>query len=199
MSSKYLRPYEHSSNPRTVAQKNFDALESRLYYVHPNPGAAVGPPTIGTWAVDEIYIDAHRQEWRCTVAGTPGTWERLGGVDTAADYVWTGYHTFHKSPRMPSEAVAYAASLAIDFNGKPFQTVTLTGDLAISTTNRGNGRMISVRLIGDASARSLNFATGIRFVGPKPTSLDAGKVAILSLTSFGDDETDTVAAYSAES
>lgn len=74
MSRKYLTKYEDVSNPRTIAQRNFDVLEARTWFATPNPGAGVGPPTTGTWAVDELYWDVDRNVWRCTVAGTPGSW-----------------------------------------------------------------------------------------------------------------------------
>src|SRR5262245_26538902 len=84
MSDKYLLPYEFTFNPRTVAQKNFRRIEERLWYAKPYPGATAGAPTTGTWALDELYRDTDRVLWRCTVAGTPGTWVReygAGGID----------------------------------------------------------------------------------------------------------------------
>lgn len=33
-----------------------------------------GAPTTGLWAVDDEVVDSAGMRWRCTVAGTPGTW-----------------------------------------------------------------------------------------------------------------------------
>ena len=34
----------------------------------------LGPPAAGTWALNDVVIDVGGAAWRCTVAGTPGTW-----------------------------------------------------------------------------------------------------------------------------
>ena len=38
------------------------------------PGASAGPPTSGTHAVGEVYVDSVGVVWTCQVAGTPGVW-----------------------------------------------------------------------------------------------------------------------------
>lgn len=43
-----------------------------------------GPPTVGTWAVNDVILDSAGVIYRCTVAGTPGTWV---GVDAPSAYV----------------------------------------------------------------------------------------------------------------
>lgn len=39
-----------------------------------------GAPTTGTWAVDDEVLDSNGTLWRCTVAGTPGTWVQSSGT-----------------------------------------------------------------------------------------------------------------------
>jgi hypothetical protein len=119
-------------------------------------------------------------------------------LDVSIAPTWTGVHTFDGSLRYGTGTTTYAASVSVDFNGKPFQTITLTGDLDIATTNRGAGRTVTVRLIGDSVNRNLTFNASIRFVGAEPTELVANKIAILTLTSFGSNESDTVASYAEE-
>lgn len=97
------------------------------------------------------------------------------------------------------ETVTYAATTDIDFNGKGYQTISLTGNLTLTTSNRGAGKSVSVRLIGDGSIRTLTFPAGWVFVGSAaPASLAANKVAILNLTGFGGADTDVIAAYAAQ-
>lgn len=36
--------------------------------------AGLGPPAAGTWLLNDVVIDSGGAAWRCTVAGTPGTW-----------------------------------------------------------------------------------------------------------------------------
>ena len=54
----------------------------------------LGPPTTGTRIKDELYVDAAYAVWRCTVAGTSGTWQQecpavvsVDPSDPPADYV----------------------------------------------------------------------------------------------------------------
>ena len=135
------------------------------------------------------------------VNGAAATFMRSDGapaLDVSIAPTWTGVHTFDGSLRYGTGTTTYAASVSVDFNGKPFQTITLTGDLDIATTNRGAGRTVTVRLIGDSVNRNLTFNASIRFVGAEPTELVANKIAILTLTSFGSNESDTVASYAEE-
>ena len=37
-----------------------------------------GAPTAGTHTLNEVAIDSGGSLWRCTVAGTPGTWTQMG-------------------------------------------------------------------------------------------------------------------------
>jgi hypothetical protein len=71
---KYLQSILRATNPRSIQDFNFAAAEARVWYATPNQGATSGPPTAGTWALDELYWDSDRKVWRCSVAGTPGTW-----------------------------------------------------------------------------------------------------------------------------
>ena len=47
------------------------------------PLPAVGPPTTGAWRIGTLACDAAGSLWRCTGAGTPGTWVEVGGGGTA--------------------------------------------------------------------------------------------------------------------
>jgi hypothetical protein len=41
------------------------------------PAGAAGPPTSGTHAQGELYVDANAVLYICTAAGTPGTWQQI--------------------------------------------------------------------------------------------------------------------------
>lgn len=55
----------------------------------------VGPPTTGSHVLDEIWKDALGGVFKCTVAGTPGTWKQILAAavtaDPAAGTIPTGY------------------------------------------------------------------------------------------------------------
>lgn len=109
--------------------------------------------------------------------------------------------TVVRSTAYERATVVFAASLVIDLKGASYQEITVTGNTTISTTNRatsGIARSVAVRLIPSGGPWSLTFAAGIAPYGTAlPTSLAAGKEALLSLTSFGPNESDTRAAYAA--
>ena len=100
-------------------------------------------------------------------------------------------------------SVDHLGSQVVDFDGSTFQSLSLTGNLSLSTTNRSADvnkiKSITVRVIGDTVDRNLTFNSSIKFIGNAPLKLRANKIGILSLNSFGINETDTVAAYRAES
>jgi hypothetical protein len=75
----------------------------------------------------------------------------------------------------------------------------LAGNVAITSTNRAALRMVTVRIVGDASQRTLTLGEAGKWIGAaKPTALAAGKIAVLSLTAFGSAESDVIAAYAAD-
>lgn len=97
-------------------------------------------------------------------------------------------------------ALAYAATVNLDMAALDGQTrtITLTGNLTFTTSNRANGRIVVLRLLPGASARTLTFPVEWPFVSAKPASLAANKTAILSLTFFGSGDADCVAAYAVQ-
>lgn len=100
-----------------------------------------------------------------------------------------------------ANTLTYAAIVNLDMAAitGTYQTLTLTGNLTLTTSNRGIGREVSIRLISDASSRNLTFPVGWKFLGAaRPTSIAASKVAILSITFFDETDADAVCAYSVE-
>ena len=50
-----------------------------------SPTTIIGPPTSGTRVLNEFWRDALGGEFRCTVAGTPGTWIQIKPAAVTAD------------------------------------------------------------------------------------------------------------------
>jgi hypothetical protein len=94
------------------------------------------------------------------------------------------------------DSPAYAASLPLDFLGKPVVTVTLAGNIQFTTTNRTAGYTVTVRIVCDGSNRTFTWPAGWSWLSITPPSgISASKVAVLSITAFGTNDTDVVAAY----
>src|SRR4051812_17862103 len=112
--------------------------------------------------------------------------------------VWEliGYNLPATAPSVTT--LTYAASVALDFNAGAYQSVTLTGDITFTTSNRGAGKAIRVRVVGDGSIRNLTFP-GWKFIGvTMPSILSIGKTALLKLTGWGSNDSDVTAEWIVE-
>jgi hypothetical protein len=73
-----------------LTETNFEILTSEVFkheptYVTGVPTTTVGPSTSGTHALDETWKDALGGVFKCTVAGTPGTWKQILPTAVTAD------------------------------------------------------------------------------------------------------------------
>jgi hypothetical protein len=105
------------------------------------------------------------------------------------------------SPATAFDSITYGATvdlsmLALDGT---FKTISLTGNLTFTTSNRANGRTVTIRLVCDSTQRTLTFPIDWVFVGIKPAGIAASKVAVLSLTFFGTADANCIAAYGVQS
>ena len=100
------------------------------------------------------------------------------------------------------EDLAYAASIDIDLDGADYQRITLAGDLDLNgTLNRpgiGFAKAVALRILDDSGGRNLTFNASWVPIGTVPASITAGKVAIVSISCLGPDETDVLYAYQEE-
>src|SRR5690349_6097370 len=76
-----LLDIQGTGDPVSVAQENFEVLTRDIYkfsptYQNGSATTVIGPPTAGAHILDELWKDAWNGVWRCTVAGTPGTWRQ---------------------------------------------------------------------------------------------------------------------------
>jgi hypothetical protein len=85
-----LNDVESAADFVTLTQDNFEVLSEEIYeftptYENGSPNTRNGPPTATTHATDELYRDQNGALWRCTAAGTPGTWLQILPALLAAD------------------------------------------------------------------------------------------------------------------
>ncbi len=88
-------------------------------------------------------------------------------------------------------------TVALDLTSNDFQTISISANTTFTTSNRASGRSKTIRIITDATLRTLTFPAWI-FVGTAPTDQAASKTGILTITAFGTADTDIVAAYAVE-
>lgn len=80
----FLFDIQNAAAPSTVAQSNFQKIDQSLaFMLQPSidgtglPTINLGPPTAAAHVVNELWVDALGAVWKCTVAGTPGTWVQV--------------------------------------------------------------------------------------------------------------------------
>lgn len=145
------------------------------------PGAQVNVAT-------DLSYDAATREVRSST-----------GVDAPLPLVSTSLAGL--APATSFAALTYGATTALDFSAIDGQarTITLTGNLELTTSNLAAGRTVVLRLLPGASQRTLTFPVDWVFIGSKPANIAASKTAVLSLTAFGTTNADVVAAYAVQS
>jgi len=94
--------------------------------------------------------------------------------------------------------ITYAASVALnlaELDGE-VNTITLTGNLQLTTSNLANGRRTGLRLIAGAATRTLTFPVDWQFVSTKPATLPANKVARMTIECHGSSNASVIAGIS---
>jgi len=117
------------------------------------------------------------------------------GLDSSTGYIAVPHYAAAPS------TLTYAGSVAVDFStGAPtMQTITLTGNLTLTTSGLAAGRCKLIRLVGDGSIRTLTLPAGWKFLnGAAPVSLAANKTAELFLRSWSTADANVIAYYGVE-
>jgi hypothetical protein len=85
-----LKDVENAANFITLTAANFEVIAVELAkreptYPYGSPTTVTGPPTAGARVLNEFWRDALGGEFRCTAAGTPGTWTQIRPAAVTAD------------------------------------------------------------------------------------------------------------------
>lgn len=159
-----------------------------------------GRSTAGAGAAEDIPCTA---AGRALIAGATAADQRTTlGLGSAATQSAAAAQMLHTSYGANNDAITYAAAVALDFGPtiKSVQSITLAGNLTLTTSNLASGRMKVLRIIGDGSLRTLSLPAGWTFLnGSAPTSLAASKTGLLCLFAFGNADSDILATWAVQS
>jgi len=95
-----LNDVTNAADHITLVADNFEVLSEELFkatatYQNGAPNTVIGPPTTGERVEGELWKDSLGGWWRCTAAGTPGTWQQVlpaaVATDPSSGTVPTGY------------------------------------------------------------------------------------------------------------
>jgi hypothetical protein len=92
----------------------------------------------------------------------------------------------------------YFGSGQLDFLNPEVEAMSISSNTTFTTTNSAEGRNKTVKILTDATLRTLTFPATWTFIGAKPTDQAASKTGILALTCFGSGDSNIVAAYAVE-
>ena len=126
---------------------------------------------------------------------------RLGITNSA---VATSLDFLIRRGQAPQTAVGTTTgSISVDMDGVAYQTVTLTGDPTFGTTNRPsdntNAKTVNIIVSAGGVSRQISFATGVILLNnTAPLTLGANKKAMITLTTPGPTEAETIASYAAQ-
>lgn len=98
------------------------------------------------------------------------------------------------SGKVAAAAVTYASTTNIDLAAAGYQTVTLTGNVTLTTSNRVAGKTCIVRLIASGGSRNLTLPAWVN-TNAAPSALASGKTGIFIIRCFGTGVGDIVASY----
>ena len=73
-----------------LTEANFEILTAEVFkqeatYVNGVPTTTIGPPSTGSHVLNELWKDALGGWWKCTAAGSPGTWKQILPAAVTAD------------------------------------------------------------------------------------------------------------------
>jgi hypothetical protein len=185
----------HPTNPSSASSSAFYAptgltgATAASRYVG---GTASGSPGSGTFAIGDYVIDQSGAIWVCTVAGSPGTWVKLGQLDaTASDIQPVGTALAAGSTGKAADAghvhtgLSLVASTGLSgvalVNGTPtiltwttpndgaMHRVVGIGEVVVSSTETGGQINIAFTDPG-SNARSRTLASGGQAAGIVPVS-----------------------------
>lgn len=132
------------------------------------------------------------------------TWTIDDGAGGAATVAVVGSLTATgavKAGTRYSGTVAVMSGSAVDFAAAPILTKAVTGNLTLTTTVNslpasGTGCGQTIILTADGSGPyTLAFPSAWQWLGTKPSSLAASTSAVLSLTAYGNAESQVIACY----
>lgn len=117
-----------------------------------------------------------------------GNWETLEAIAEE-----NGFH------RASYAALAYAASVTLDFTAARHRMTSLGGNITVAFSNLEAGRDATLILRGDASSRTLTWPAGVVWLGSAaPGTLAANKTLSVRFFATGATASDVIATWQVE-
>jgi hypothetical protein len=180
--------YKYGGAPDTYAKWKYGINGSAQYAFRYHLGAD-GINNPATTFVDKFII---KPDGTIKITGgSPGSGKVLTS-DADGDATWENV------PVDTHSTLTYAGTTDIDFNSAAnIRTLSLTGDVTFTTSNKAAAKSRVIRILSDGTIRNFTFPAW-KFQGTAPTTIAAGKTAMLSLLAFGTADTDILAGYTVE-
>jgi hypothetical protein len=176
-----------------------DSTAGLLTSGEPNVVGSVSKPLFHATSISGGFVQNHRGQIIDSGIGPNFIVPGVGNVTTNGQQTLTS-KTLGRETKYSTKALNWNnGNVTVDFNEQPFQTLELLGDTQIKITNGGVGKTVTLRLKGGTFDFALIWGeTNDKpiFIGSlEPAELKAGKYALVSLTSFGSNHSDTIIAF----
>ncbi len=87
---------------------------------------------------------------------------------------------------LPASTLTYAGTTNIDFAGRAYQILPLTGNVTLTFSNLAADRSVTLEMQCDGTGRTIAYPAGVRVVGTAlPASIAASKIVIVTFRSNG--------------
>jgi predicted RecA/RadA family phage recombinase len=125
-------------------------------------------------------------------------WVDVSRSTLAGDTAFTGAFA-SKTPTVGSSlSTTGTVNLDMAALNDTYQSISATGNITFTTSNRAAGRSVTIRIVAGASSRDFTFPSWKFLTTTAPASIAANKTGVLTVTFFGTDDADAVAAWAVE-
>ena len=189
-----LRTVAGVSDVLSALGTNLEVLSEEIFkfkptYQNGSVTTLIGPPTSGDRILDERWKDSLGAQWKCTAAGTPGTWRQESPaivasppasgtiptnyqiLDAAASYA----QKYHAGAYVWTSVYATSATTSGLNNGR---VPRYQGGVFVDSIIREDGTQVAIAAAIDAAQLAFQVTGGISLIGASTFKTSAGLLTI---------------------
>lgn len=140
--------------------------------------ATAGSPTSGTYAVGDVTVDSVGRTWRCSVAGTPGTWLTTPAITGTSSSRFA-------SPQVGTQEFDTDTGRMVVYNGTSWLPVSEFDNIGLGAMANGTAPAVGSRLLMEAGTDVLTTTGSGTYSLTFPTAFPNGVVVVLAVMHNG--------------
>ena len=149
--------------------------------------------------LDDVDSSAPSDTDLLTYDSGSGDWVDVSRSTLAGDAAFTGSF----AAKQPTVGTSLGTTGTVDLDmaalNDTYQSITLTGNITFTTSNRAAGRSVTIRIVPGASSRTVTAPTSsVVLTQLSPFTFPANKTGVFSITFFGSNAGDGVVAFAVQ-